>query len=105
MDSERKKTLLIGFLFLGFLMGTLELGKILDPYTLHTVTFRGKETRVVVYANRRAIAVENLAVKNEILERDGNFITRTTIAVPRRGIHTWTGVASNDEVELFHRFF
>ena len=105
MDSEQKGTIVVVVLFLGLLLGGLELSKALDPYTLQVVMFRGEEERVAVYTNRRAIAVGNFVVHNEVFERNGNMMTRVVLAVPRRGILTWERTASNHEAKLFRRFF
>jgi hypothetical protein len=101
MDSDQKRTVIVVVLFLRFLLGLLELGKALDPYTMQTTTFRGEERKVAVYTNRRVVSIGSFVTRTEI----SGQIALDIVAVPRRGILAWTRVASPEEAELFHRFF
>mgnify|MGYP001604468291 CR=1 FL=1 len=105
MDSEQKRTLVLSVLFFSFLLGLLDLSRILDPYTMHTAVFMGEERRVTVRANGQAVGVGDWRGGREIFKKNDNIMTRFILAVPRRGIHTWTRAASTEEVVLFRQFF
>ncbi|MFY9493096.1 MAG: hypothetical protein WAP55_01225 [Minisyncoccia bacterium] len=107
MDSEQKRTAAVAILFLGFLLvGVPSLGKLIDPSTSQTATFRGEERTVAVRMNRQAVMIVDDISGIEVFEYKGKVMTRHSIMAPRAGgVLITTRNASADESRLFHEFF